>query len=242
MYSIYMYRTVVRYWSHVGACLLYSNYIRRSVILPQLSSVLLGHRVRRNQRIEANALRSRVRRLVGPGPVVAHIAVVVGDVEVIIPDRLRVGGDEVEPLVRGARQLQLAQVLDERALELLAVAAAVLLPVAAVLQDAAGAGQLRVRRRHRVDDLARQVQVRAVAGRLVQLDGGSQDHALVIRVDRARRLAGGLVDAVDDEVVRGDDARVPEPVPASGGSVEVGLLLVGGHTVGQAGSQVDVEF
>lgn len=205
--------------------------------------LLPRHRKRSRQCIQAAALAARVRLGVRASPVHAHAALAIHDAQVLVPDGLGVGLEEGLPLVRGPRLLELPEVPVEDALELHAVAAAGLRPVAVVHQDPRAVEHAAARPGDGVGDGARRVEVRRVARRPVQLHEPAEDDALVVRVGRlAVVLARRRVEAVVDEAVAVDHARVAEPLPGFLRAGEVRRLLVVTHVVRQARAQGNVQL
>ena len=89
----------------------------------------------------------------------------------------------------------------------------------------------------------RRGRVRSVDGSVVELDEPGEDDALVVGVDGGVVvLAGGVVEAVVDEVLGVNEARVAEPIPLAQSPVEVGLFLGSGDAVGEGGGDVEEEF
>lgn len=93
-----------------------------------------------------------------------------------------------------------------------------------------------------IGDVSRKIEIGRISSGGSQFDGCAENDTLVVRIFVAGWLACAVVNTVYDKPVVANDADVEEPVPSSGSSVKVALLLVRGDAVGEAGCESDVEL
>lgn len=190
-----------------------------------------------DERIKRRALAGTRGLRVGARPGDAELVVAVA---VVAPDAVGVANNKALELVVGPGLVEVPQVPQEDALELLAVDAAqraVLLAARGLDEDALVAGQ---GLDGGLGDAGGGVEERSVSSGLVELDEPPEDDALVVGPGRLAVVLALIVEAVVDEVVLVDEAAVLKPRPLFVGNLQV--LGVAGDAVREGRSHGEVEL